>query len=88
MTRRTDISPQNDQVFLLLFGSGFRGFQNTVTAGGQSVPVLGAVPQDEFVGLDQINIGPLPAILGGSGESGIVLTADGKTANTITVNIQ
>ena len=85
-----DISPQNGPVFLLLFGSGFRGFQNEVTAtvGGQSVPVLGAVPQGEFVGLDQINIGPLPAILGASGESGIVLTADGKTANTITVNIQ
>ena len=85
-----DISPQSGQLFLLLFGTGFRGFQNGVTAtvGGQNVPVLGAVPQGEFVGLDQINIGPLPAILGGGGEVDIVLTADGKTANTVAVNIQ
>ena len=77
-------------LFLLLFGTGFRGFQNGVTAtvGGQNVPVLGAVPQGEFVGLDQINIGPLPVILGGGGEVDIVLTADGKTANTVAVNIQ
>ena len=85
-----DISPQSGQVFLLLFGTGFRGFQNAVTAtvGGQNVLVLGAVPQGEFVGLDQINIGPLPPALGGGGEVDIVLTADGKTANTVVVNIQ
>ena len=78
------------KVFLLLFGSGFRGFQNGVTAtvGGESVPVLGAAPQGEFAGLDQINIGPLPASLAGGGEVEVVLTADGKTANTVSVSTQ
>ena len=58
-----DLGPEGDQVFLLLFGTGVRGFTSQVTAivGGESVPVLGAVPQGEFVGLDQINIGPLPS---------------------------
>ena len=85
-----DVSSESGQVFLLLFGTGFRGFQGEVTAtvGGENVRVLGAVPQGEFVGLDQINIGPLPASLTGSGEVDIVLTADGKTANVVTVNIQ
>ena len=45
-----------DQVFLLLFGTGIRGFSSEVrvTVGGEDVAVLGAVPQGEFVGLDQV----------------------------------
>ena len=84
-----DLGPEGDQVFLLLFGTGVRGFSSQVTAtvGGESVPVLGAVPQGEFVGLDQINIGPLPRSLAGRGEVNILLTADGKPANTVTVNV-
>ena len=84
-----DLGREGDQVFLLLFGSGVRGFTSQVaaTVGGESVPVLGAVPQGQFVGLDQINNGPLPRSLAGRGEVNIVLTADGKPANTVTVNV-
>ena len=84
-----DVSANNGQVFLLLFGTGFRGFQGAVTAtvNGLSVSLLGALPQGEFVGLDQINIGPLPPGLVGSGEVTIQLIADGKVANTINVLI-
>ena len=85
-----DVSPEAGQVFLLLFGTGFRNFQSGVaaTVGGQSVPTLDALPQGEFAGLDQINIGPLPAGLAGSGNVNIILTADGKLANTVTVTIK
>ena len=85
-----DLGPEGDQVFLLLFGTGVRGFssQVTVVVGGENVPVLGAVPQGQFVGLDQINAGPLPRSLVGRGEVGITMTVDGKTANTVSVNIQ
>ncbi len=85
-----DLGPEGDQVFLLLFGTGVRGFTSQVTAtvGGETVPVLGAVPLGEFVGLDQINIGPLPRSLVGRGEVTILLTADGKPANTVTVNVR
>ena len=85
-----DLGPDGDRIFLLLFGTGVRGFTAEVTAtvGGESVPVLGALPQPEFLGLDQINIGPLPRSLAGRGEVNILLTADGKPANTVTVNVR
>ena len=85
-----DLGPEGEQVFLLLYGTGVRGFTSEVTTmvGGESVPVLGAVPQGDFVGLDQINIGPLPRSLAGRGEVNILLTADGKPANTVTVNVR
>ena len=79
-----------DQVFLLLFGTGIRGFSSEVrvTVGGEDVPVLGAVPQGVFVGLDQVNIGPIPRTLIGRGEVPIELTADSQAANTVTVNVR
>ena len=85
-----DLGGERDQLFLLLFGTGLRGFTSEVTAtvGDESVPVLGAVPQGEFVGLDQINIGPLPGSLAGRGEVNILLTTDGKPANTVSVNVR
>lgn len=84
------VDASKGEVILILFGTGFRGFQSQVTAtvNGVSVPVQAAVPQPQFVGLDQINIGPLPSSLANSGEVNIVLTADGKDANTVTVAIQ
>ncbi|MEP7362388.1 MAG: hypothetical protein ABI972_03965 [Acidobacteriota bacterium] len=77
-------------VYLLLFGTGIRGFQTAVTAtiGGDPVPVLGAVAQGQFAGLDQVNIGPLPATLRGRGELPIVLRVDGQAANTVTVVVR
>ena len=85
-----DLGSEGNEIFLLLFGTGFRGFTESVSAavGGENVQVLGAVPQGQFVGLDQINIGPLPRSLAGRGEVNILLTADGKPANTVTVNVR
>ena len=85
-----DLGAQDDQVFLLLFGTGIRGFTSEVTAavGGESVPVLGAQPQGQFVGLDQVNVGPLPPTLSGRGEVDVSLTVDGLPANVVTVNVQ
>jgi len=84
------LGPEGEQVFLLLFGTGVRGFENpvTVTVGEEAVGVLGAVPAPGFVGLDQVNIGPLPRTLIGRGEVEIIVTADGKDANTVTVAVQ
>ncbi len=87
-----DLGPAGDQVYLLLFGSGFRNFLPTsgvsVTVGGTNVPVLGYASVSGFVGLDQCNIGPLPTSLAGRGNVNIVMTAGTKTANTVTVNIK
>ena len=77
-----------DQIYLLLYGTGFRHSpQITATANGQIIPVLGAVAQSEYAGLDQVNIGPLPAGLA-SGMVTVRLFDEGRPANTITVRVQ
>ena len=80
-----DFGSEKDQVFLLLFGTGIRGFTSAVTATvrGVAVPVLGAVPQGEFEGVDQVNIGPLPRSLQGGIALVIVLTVDGQQTNPV-----
>jgi uncharacterized protein (TIGR03437 family) len=85
-----DLGPEGGEVYLLLFGTGIRAFSSGVgaTVGGEEVPVLGAVAQGEFEGLDQVNIGPLPRTLAGRGEVPIELTVDGLPANTLTVTVQ
>jgi len=85
-----NLGSAGDQVYLLLFGTGVRGFAGdpTVTVDGQPVALLGAVPQGEFAGLDQINVGPLPRTLIGKGEVAIRRAVDGKTANPVTVAVQ
>jgi uncharacterized protein (TIGR03437 family) len=86
-----DLGAATDQVFLVLFGSGFR-FRSlltnvTATIGGTPVTVQYAGPQGDFVGLDQLNL-LLPRTLIGKGEADLVVTVDGKVANTMRVNIK
>ena len=80
-----DFGSEQDQVFLALFGTGIRGFRSEVTARvrGVEVPVLGAVPQGQFEGVDQVNIGPLPRSLQGGIALVIVLTVDGQQTNPV-----
>ena len=80
----------NDQVYLLLFGTGIRRYssQPKVTIGGTDVPVMAAVAQGMFPGLDQVNVGPLPSSLANRGEAAVQLTVDGQIANTVTVTIR
>ena len=87
-----DLGAATDQIYLSLFGTGLRGLSSVAgisfTAGGVAVPVLGAAAQSQFPGLDQVNVGPLPRTLAGKGELSLVLKVDGRTANTVTVNIK
>ena len=85
-----DLGPEGDRVLLLLFGTGMRGLtmEATATVDGEPVTVNGPVPQPEFVGLDQVNLGPLQRSLAGRGEVDIVLTVDGTAANSLTVSFQ
>ncbi len=81
-----DPGPQGDQVFLLFYGTGFRNNSgmNNVSAqlGGVSASVSFAGAQGGFAGLDQANV-LLPRSLAGRGEVNLVLSVDGKTANTV-----
>jgi uncharacterized protein (TIGR03437 family) len=81
-----------DNVYLILFGTGFRGVTNlsnvVLQVGGETLPALFAGAQGDLVGLDQLNSGPLPRTLAGRGSVNVVLTVNGKRANRVTLNIQ
>ena len=86
-----EITPATDQVFLIPFGTGFRN-RSALTAvtckiGGTNAEVLYAGPQGDFVGLDQSNV-RIPRSLKGRGEVDVVMTVDGKTANTVRVSVK
>jgi uncharacterized protein (TIGR03437 family) len=87
-----DLGPTSDQVFLVLYGTGIRGRSSlsavAATIGGSNVQVTFAGEAPGFVGLDQVNLGPIPRSLIGRGDVNIVLQVDGKTANTVVVNIK
>ncbi len=91
VSRPIDLDHEDEQVALLLFGTGFRhhGSLADVAAiiGGVSAPVDYAGPQPDFAGLDQINL-RIPRSLIGRGEVELVLMVDGKAANTVKVNIK
>jgi uncharacterized protein (TIGR03437 family) len=86
-----DLSPASDQVFLILFGTGFR-FNSGLSAarvsvGGVNSEVLFAGATPGFVGLDQANV-RLPRSLIGRGEVEIRLTADSQQANAVTISVK
>lgn len=87
-----DLGPSGDQVFLILFGTGIRyraGLNNvSCTLGGTAVDVGFAGAQGDLVGLDQINLGPLPRSLAGRGNVNLILTVEGRAANMVEVTIQ
>ena len=86
--RPIDLGPETDQVVLLLFGTGIRGFQSiSVRIAGEEQQIVGVAPSPEFVGLDQVNV-LLSRSLIGRGVVNIELTVDGATANIMTVTIQ
>jgi len=84
-----DLRAASDQIFLTQFGTGIRGnsdvhvFMNRI-----EVPVLFAGAHPTLVGLDQVNIGPIPRSLIGAGEVAILLTTGNLSANEVTVTIQ
>jgi len=84
-----DLGPPSDQVFLSLYGTGFRGATSvTAKVGGVSVQVYGFAPVTDYPGLDVVNIGPLPRVLQGRGEVDVTLSLDGKAANTVSVALR
>ncbi|MBI1765702.1 MAG: IPT/TIG domain-containing protein [Acidobacteria bacterium] len=91
--RPLDLGPAGDVVLIIAFGTGVRGHANSPTAvtctiGGAGVDVPFAAAQGGLFGLDQLNIGPLPRSLAGRGPVDMVITVDGKAANTVQLNIR
>jgi uncharacterized protein (TIGR03437 family) len=81
-----------DLVFLALYGTGIRNRASIsdvrVTINSITVPVTYAGPQSQSPGLDQLNIGPLPLSLQGSGIVNIRVSIGNSVANAVTVQIQ
>jgi uncharacterized protein (TIGR03437 family) len=86
-----DLGPEGEVVLLIGFGTGFRlrsGLNNvSATIGGTNATVDFAGPQGDLAGLDQTNIF-IPRSLIGRGLVDLVFTVDGKTANTVQLNIK
>ncbi len=85
-----DLGSEDDQVFLILFGTGFRsaGAANARTTIGEAeAEVLYAGAAPGFAGLDQANV-RIPRSLIGKGEVSIAFTADNRSANAVTVNVR
>jgi len=86
-----DLSAESDQVFLILYGTGFHHRSSLsaamATIGGVNADVLYAGAQGVLAGLDQANL-RLPRSLMGRGEVDVALTVAGKAANTVRVSIK
>ncbi|MCI0660130.1 MAG: hypothetical protein L0220_03565, partial [Acidobacteria bacterium] len=91
VTTPIDLGDETDQVFLILFGTGFGAMSSTtavnVKLGGVNVPVLFAGPQGDYAGLNQLNLS-LSRSLAGLGEVDVTLTVDNETTNKVRVRIE
>ena len=86
-----DLAMTTDTVVVVFFGTGLRknsGVSNVHAAiGGVDAPVLFAGAQNEFPGLDQLNV-QIPASLRGRGEVPVVFTIDGQQSNSVNIAIR
>jgi uncharacterized protein (TIGR03437 family) len=81
------VGPVGDRVVLVLYGTGIRHAASVTAAiNGTAAPVLFSGAQGQFPGLDQINI-ELPRTLA-AGPATLTITADGQTANPVTLAVQ
>ena len=86
-----DLNNPAEQVFLLLYGTGFRQRSAlsavSVQLGGLAGEVTYAGAQGELAGLDQLNL-RLPQSLAGRGEIVVQLVVDGRAANPVNLLIK
>lgn len=93
--RPIDLSLPEDQVWLVLFGTGIRArlaLSNvTATIGGVNALVGYAGAQGDFAGLDQVNL-LIPRSLAGRGEVDVVLVvndgSENQTARSVKINLR
>ena len=88
VTNVIDWGANDAEVYLVLYGTGFRGFSSVmpeIRIGNLSLQAEFAGPQGFFAGLDQVNV-KLPRTLKGSGESDVSLIHGGKRTNTVRIH--
>ncbi|MEP7343236.1 MAG: hypothetical protein ABI977_36255, partial [Acidobacteriota bacterium] len=86
-----DLGAATDQLFLVAFGTGFRNRTSlstvSATIGGTIAGVSFAGAQGSLIGVDQANIA-IPRSLAARGSMDVILSADGNSSNTVTINIK
>jgi uncharacterized protein (TIGR03437 family) len=89
------LNVSDGQTYLSAMGTGLRGGASSLTATIGNVqfdgvhaplPVLAASPS--YQGIDQVNIGPLPASLKGAGTVNMVIRVAGQVTNTVQIAFQ
>ncbi len=79
-----DFGGEDEQVFIAIFGTGMRGgVQLTATLDGEEVPISPVVALEDFVGLDQANVGAIPRSFIGRGIVELRLFIDGIPTNVV-----
>ena len=82
------VGAPNEQLYLVLFGTGIRrGQAVSVLVGGLEAALSYSGPQPSYPGLDQVNV-LLPRSLAGRGDVEVRLSADGKEANIVRINVR
>jgi uncharacterized protein (TIGR03437 family) len=89
---RNTIALDDRPVYLILYATGIRNRSSLAnvrcTIGGISIPVEYAGPEGSGVpGLDQVNLRLTPA-LKGLGVSNLVLSVDGASSNTVSIDVR
>ena len=91
IARPIDLGPESDQVYLVLFGTGIRSRSSLsaviATIGGAYAAVSFAGMQQDFEGLDQVNV-LVPRSLMGRGEVDVLLTVEAQMANPVRIQIK
>ena len=79
-----DFGDEDEQVFIAIFGTGMRGGALvTATLDGEEVPVSPVVALEDFVGLDQANVGAIPRSFIRRGVVELRLFIDGIPTNAV-----
>ncbi len=79
----------SNQLTLVLYGTGIRGYSASVVANiaNLNLPVAYAGAQPTYAGLDQLNIS-LPSSLAGLGQVVVTVTVDGQATNMVQIAFQ
>ncbi len=88
--KEIDLGAAGDQVFLVLFGTGLRNGDSTLSdirIGDVPAELLYLGAQPDFEGLDQVNL-RLPRELAGKGEVNVRLMVDDQKANSVTLKFK
>ncbi len=88
IARPIDLGPDNEQVFLVLYGTGFRWIESAsyvrVEVGEAQPEIYYVGPQSSFAGLAQVNL-LLPRSLRGKGETPVRVFVYDQPSNTVTI---